>query len=296
MADKVELTNKQGEVIYPKTITSNIYDDTGNKLSEVLDNKAEVTDLPNIIGESVVDGDTFEGFDNLTREELKKDLFIDLWTQTYGSPASIGYNATTDKFFVKAVFGKGITIGLDDIEYTEAVRIYNRTTCAVNTQYLYNSIPIRINIPPYNYGNPFSLGMQTSYNQNIQYLILQLSPSYASGFTGANNNPNLIGIAGGITFDYNNQTKNFHNNPKLKYIFVRAGNGCTINVQDSPLLNIASLQMTVEGITEQNPLTTPCTYKVHPDVYAKLTDESNTEWHQIFLDASEKNLIFATTN
>lgn len=33
---------------------------------------------------------------------------------------------------------------------------------------------------------------------------------------------------------------------------------------------------------------------VHPDVYAKLTDETNTEWHQVLLDAAEKNIIFAT--
>lgn len=37
------------------------------------------------------------------------------------------------------------------------------------------------------------------------------------------------------------------------------------------------------------------TIKVHPEVYAKLTDETNTEWHQILLDAAEKNIQFATT-
>ena len=34
---------------------------------------------------------------------------------------------------------------------------------------------------------------------------------------------------------------------------------------------------------------------VHPDVYSKLTDEANTEWYQILLDAAEKNIQFATT-
>lgn len=33
---------------------------------------------------------------------------------------------------------------------------------------------------------------------------------------------------------------------------------------------------------------------VHADVYAKLTDESNTEWHQVLLDAAEKNITFTT--
>lgn len=34
---------------------------------------------------------------------------------------------------------------------------------------------------------------------------------------------------------------------------------------------------------------------VHPDVYAKLTDETNPEWHQVMLDAASKNITFATT-
>lgn len=37
------------------------------------------------------------------------------------------------------------------------------------------------------------------------------------------------------------------------------------------------------------------TITVHPSVYSKLTDESNTEWHKVLLDAAEKNITFATT-
>ena len=36
------------------------------------------------------------------------------------------------------------------------------------------------------------------------------------------------------------------------------------------------------------------TITVHPDVYAKLTDESNTEWHNVLMDAMAKNISIAT--
>ncbi len=40
--------------------------------------------------------------------------------------------------------------------------------------------------------------------------------------------------------------------------------------------------------------TDPVEITVHPKVYAKLTDETNTEWHQVLIDAAAKNITFAT--
>ena len=37
------------------------------------------------------------------------------------------------------------------------------------------------------------------------------------------------------------------------------------------------------------------TITVHPDVYAKLTDESNADWHALMASAAAKNITFATT-
>lgn len=36
-------------------------------------------------------------------------------------------------------------------------------------------------------------------------------------------------------------------------------------------------------------------YTVHPIVYAKITDETNTEWHPLLAQAADKNITFATT-
>ena len=52
---------------------------------------------------------------------------------------------------------------------------------------------------------------------------------------------------------------------------------------------------TVSFAVSQSANTTPITITVHPDVYAKLTDEANAEWHQVLIDAAAKNITFATT-
>ncbi len=65
----------------------------------------------------------------------------------------------------------------------------------------------------------------------------------------------------------------------------------SFSLADSPLINLASLQGIV-GKAQAG--SAAMTITVHPDVYAKLTDESNTEWHNILMDAMAKNISFAT--
>lgn len=50
----------------------------------------------------------------------------------------------------------------------------------------------------------------------------------------------------------------------------------------------------VEYMVAQAINTAAITITVHPDVFAKLTDETNTEWHKVFTDAQAKNISFAT--
>ena len=62
------------------------------------------------------------------------------------------------------------------------------------------------------------------------------------------------------------------------------------NFQDCKSLSLASLQYLVDNAAN----TTAITITVHHDVYAKLTDESNTEWNALLAQAAEKNITFAT--
>lgn len=62
-------------------------------------------------------------------------------------------------------------------------------------------------------------------------------------------------------------------------------------VKGSPLISLASLQYFVENALN----TVARTVTVHPDVYAKLADENNTEWHTVWTAAQARQISFATT-
>lgn len=65
----------------------------------------------------------------------------------------------------------------------------------------------------------------------------------------------------------------------------------SISFADCPLLSLASLQYLVNNAAN----TTAITVTVHPQVYAKLTDESNAEWNAVLTAAEARQIEFATT-
>lgn len=75
--------------------------------------------------------------------------------------------------------------------------------------------------------------------------------------------------------------------PKLTDVEVAVKEGITLYLGGCPSLSLESFRYMVDN-------SGTCTITVHPDVYAKLTDEANTEWHQVLIDAADKNITFAT--
>lgn len=64
----------------------------------------------------------------------------------------------------------------------------------------------------------------------------------------------------------------------------------SIDLSDCSKLSLQSFRYLVDNSNATSTIITT----VHAEVYAKLTDETNTEWHQVLLDAAEKNITFAT--
>ena len=85
-------------------------------------------------------------------------------------------------------------------------------------------------------------------------------------------------------------TNTFHHCYRLKEVRIK-GLLHDISFEDSPPLSYESISYLVANAANTGPIT----ITVHADVYAKLTGESNTEWHQVLLDAAEKQITFATT-
>lgn len=61
-------------------------------------------------------------------------------------------------------------------------------------------------------------------------------------------------------------------------------------IKDSPLISLESLQYMITNAAN----TSPITVTVHADVYAKIQDESNADWHSLLSAAQEKQITFAT--
>ena len=63
-----------------------------------------------------------------------------------------------------------------------------------------------------------------------------------------------------------------------------------ISFADSPLISLESLQYLITNAAN----TSPITVTVHADVYAKIQDETNVEWHALLAAAEAKQITFAT--
>lgn len=63
-----------------------------------------------------------------------------------------------------------------------------------------------------------------------------------------------------------------------------------LSIPDSPLLSLESLQYLITNAAN----TSAITVTVHADVYAKIQDETNVEWHALLAAAEAKQITFAT--
>ncbi len=92
---------------------------------------------------------------------------------------------------------------------------------------------------------------------------------------------------------------NMHNVTNTNNIFRLCGNlqyfrmselNVNLDINWTSVVSLCSLQYLVEHATN----TSAITVTVHPDVYAKLTDETNSEWYAVNTAAVAKNIAFAT--
>ena len=84
-------------------------------------------------------------------------------------------------------------------------------------------------------------------------------------------------------------TVNFLGTPLLEEIRFK-NIARSFGIKDSPLISLESLQYLITNAAN----TSPITVTVHADVYAKIQDETQTEWHALIASAQEKNITFAT--
>lgn len=78
--------------------------------------------------------------------------------------------------------------------------------------------------------------------------------------------------------------------PMLEEIRIKSAS-YDVQINDSPFISIESLRYLIENAAN----TVAITVTVHPEVYAKLEDEGNAEWHTVWTAAQARQISFATT-
>lgn len=109
-----------------------------------------------------------------------------------------------------------------------------------------------------------------------------------SAFTACRKLTKIIGV-----LDFSNITSDvnytFGSCEKLNSVFIK-NLKISIPFSDSPLLSLESLQYLITNAAN----TSAITVTVHADVYAKIQDESQADWHALITSAQEKQITFAT--
>lgn len=268
-----------------------------------LDNKADRSELSNILGtpaeeeiEEIEPGIVTEALRKvpqvLTPEEQaqvrenigvsKMELFIDI----YNAAFKVGVNVhgkydpknAPDATHVFRAYDLWLTYE-EAIEVVIAGRPYNNN----DTSKFYTRKPIRTNLPFLI--SPLSGFSEFAFvNDTAEVFRLSDGNNNITGPYAFYRCAKLHTIIGRIKAEIGHT---FGICPKLANVEVIIKTGITLYLDGCPLLSLESFRYMIDNSES-------CSLIVHPDVYAKLTDESNTEWHQVLLDAAEKNINFAT--
>lgn len=83
----------------------------------------------------------------------------------------------------------------------------------------------------------------------------------------------------------------FSNSPLVEYFRIKNLKQNAV-ISDCPLLTLDTVSYLVDNAAN----TSAITVQVNPDVYAKLTDSTNTEWYAVNTAAQAKQISFATTD
>ena len=195
--------------------------------------------------------------------------------------------------------------GLTDITIDEMRKIIrwgaiDRYQCDAK----YYNAPIRTNLPPTvvrDYGGGPDIGIHTNSifcNSSVEVVNLggNFCPVVEHPWDRTFCAPNLRKILGRMMFNYiNTSALNDLNFPffgaALEEVNIYWLNS-DLNIGNCPNFSLASLTYMLQNKKDQEKV---ITITVHPTVYAKITDTTNTEWHALLDLAASKNVNIATT-
>lgn len=208
----------------------------------------------------------------------KRRLFIDLWNNLAGSMGQ--YNEETDFFELN---------GITDIDWDEAYRIYNMHSSRSQLTEFCSCYGSKMRTLFW-FDASWQGTMSRAFQQNSSIevwrgaIVIGAGNRMDQAFYMCGN----LRVVDRIRTLSNSATAAFLKCPKLETCKISGVLG-NMELQDCPRLSLESFQYMISGQTNAS----ATTWRVHADIYAKITDETNTEWHALLALAEIKKITFA---
>lgn len=187
--------------------------------------------------------------------------------------------------------------GLTDITEEQMKVIYTQTNGMeriTNMQDVFSSLTFRTNL---GFSRTRSTGtrifnIKNAFRENKSLEVLRIGPDNDNWPMSCENIQNFIinctKLKKVLGFLEYHGTISILGIPLLEEIRIKyLSNNFTIN---SPLISLESLQYLITNASN----TSPITVTVHADVYDKIQDETNTDWHALIEAATAKQITFVT--
>ena len=154
----------------------------------------------------------------------------------------------------------------------------------------YQDSQIRTNLPR-RYAN-YAMGYISTFANSKKLEVASCQSASLISRTFLNcENLRIIGAPDAALYSINYEpSETFTHCFKLEEVYGIIRHSRSFSVADSPLLSLNNFRRWIATASNDNAIV----ITVHPDVYSRLTDESNAAWHQVMLDAAGKKITFAT--
>lgn len=147
-------------------------------------------------------------------------------------------------------------------------------------------LPIRTNIRVYNSSAYIQMEARALFVDNERLETLSVNnclENIKDAYLFFSNNPKLRKVIGNISFVSGARIPKSCFRGLAALVDIKIKTPSSLSIGDSPLLSLASIQYMIDNAYN----TSPITITLHPDAYARLTDE-------LIAQATEKQITFAT--
>lgn len=304
------IKNREGESISPMTSTKTVFDEKGVDLDTLLSQQRQ--DADNALKEYAKKSEVTQAISgkqdklstttdlHITDENIlgltelaKMRLFDDMW-KSVPITSIDRENHPDEPYGVNGLW----------LNYKQAISVYEYAVpSASQMASAFANIKIRTNILRcLNFAYSFSLNRSFFYNSTIEVALVGSGPASSQeyAFYGCSKLREIIGIIDVAGAGVVNSM--FLGCANLEKVYIERL-GMDAYFTSCKIISIDSLQYLITKRIYTNAIT----ITVHPDVYAKLTGDTTNEaaaaltseelakWEQLLLDATEKNISFATT-